>query len=51
MPHPTSHRRAAAPRTPKQAEIDTLLLDEEFDDVLDRHLAALRESLADARYR
>jgi hypothetical protein len=29
--------------------LDAFLLDDEFDDFLDRHVAAIRESLADFR--
>ena len=31
------------------ADLDALLIDDESDDFLDRHLAAIRESLADFR--
>ena len=50
LPAQPPHRRdeaAAADRTPP---ISTpCLIDDEFDDFLDRHLAAIRESLADFR--
>ena len=51
MPYQPSHRTAAKrPQPPMDAaEIDALLLDDEADDFLDRHLAAIRESLADFR--
>jgi hypothetical protein len=51
MPHQHTHRTAAArPQTPMSAaEIDALLLDDEPDDFLDRHVFAIRESLADCR--
>ena len=44
--------RSAAnrPRPPMDAaEIDALLIDDDFDDFLDTHVAAIRESLADFR--
>jgi hypothetical protein len=41
---------AKRPQPPMNAaEIDALLLDDEADDFLDRHVAAIRESLADFR--
>jgi hypothetical protein len=52
MPYQHSHRTAAARKQPPldAAEIDALFIDDEFDDFLDRHVAALRESLADFRH-
>jgi hypothetical protein len=46
-----SHRTAKPHRQPPMAaaEIDASLLEDEFDDFLDRHVAAIRESLADFR--
>ncbi len=45
-------RHATAPRhlpPIDAAKVDTLLLDDEFDDFPDAEIAALRESLADFR--
>jgi hypothetical protein len=51
MPYQISHRTAATRPQPRDAaDIDALLLDEEFDEELDRQLAAYRESLADFRH-
>ena len=49
MTHLNSHRTAAAKPQPPMgaAELDGLLLDEEFDETLDRQIAEIRESLAD----
>ncbi len=49
MPH--HHRTAATSHEPPMADagIDTLLIDDEDDDFLDRFLADFRESLADLR--
>ncbi len=46
-----SHRTATPRhRPPMDADaLDVFLPDDEFDDFLDRHIAALRESLADFR--
>jgi hypothetical protein len=51
MPYPMSHRTATTRHQPPldAHESDALLLDDEDDEVLDRHLAAIRESLADFR--
>jgi hypothetical protein len=49
MTHLNSHRTAAAKPQPPMgtADLDGLLIDEEFDETLDRQIAELRESLAD----
>jgi hypothetical protein len=50
MSHQTSRTAAAKPQPPLAAlELDALLLDDQFDDDLDRQLDAIRESLADFR--
>jgi hypothetical protein len=51
MPYQPSHRPAANRPQPRidAAEVDALLIDDEFDDFLDSHIAAIRESLADFR--
>jgi hypothetical protein len=52
MPYTHSHRNDATTRNQpplNPAEIDPFLIADEFDDDLDRHLAAIRESLADSR--
>jgi hypothetical protein len=51
MSYQLNHRTAATgPQQPMDAaEIDALLIDEELDDFLDRHVAAIRESLTDYR--
>jgi hypothetical protein len=50
MPYQLNHRPAAkGPQPMDAAEIDALLLDDEADDFLDRHVAAIRESLANFR--
>ena len=52
MTYPHSHRTAATRHRPQHetaAEFDACLLDDEFDDSLDRHVATIRESLADPR--
>ena len=51
MTYPHNHRSAAnRPQPPMDAaEIDALLIDDDFDDALDRQIAALRESMADFR--
>jgi hypothetical protein len=49
---PSHHRTAAAtsPRPPLDAaDLDAFLVEDEFDDALDREIASLRESLADFR--
>jgi hypothetical protein len=45
------HRTATTTHQPPMAdaEIDPCLIDDEFDDFLDRELPALRETLADFR--
>ena len=52
MPH-LNNPRAAATRhqPPVEAALDpdAFLIDDEFDDYLDRHVLAIRESLADFR--
>jgi hypothetical protein len=51
MTYQSSHHRPA-PRhqSPRDADaLDTSLLDQEFDDLLDRQVDAIRESLADFR--
>ncbi len=50
MPYQPSPRTAATRHQPPMAaEIDALLIDDEFDDFLDRQVFAIRESLADFR--
>jgi hypothetical protein len=51
MSYPNSRLTdASRPQPPKAAdEFDSLLIDDEFDDLLDRQLAAIRESHADYR--
>jgi hypothetical protein len=51
MTHPNGHRTAAKrPHPPAHAaDLDAFLIDDEFDDFLDSHIAAIRESLADSR--
>jgi hypothetical protein len=51
MSYQPSHHTAATRHQPPMdaAEIDALLLDDEADDFLDHHVAAIRESLADYR--
>ena len=51
MPYTHSHRNDATRHQPPlaPADLDRLLIDDEFDDDLDRHVAAIRESLADSR--
>ncbi len=46
-----SRRTAATTHQPPmaEAEIDAYLIDDEFDNVLDREIAAFRETLADFR--
>ena len=48
---PSHHHTAPASQRPPlaAADLDACLIDEEFDDVLDRQLFALRETLADFR--
>jgi hypothetical protein len=51
MTYQPAHRNAAKkPQPPMHtAELDALLLDDEADDFVDRHVTAIRESLADFR--
>jgi hypothetical protein len=51
MIYQPSHRTAApSHQPPMDADaLDAFLLDDEFDDFLDRHVAAICESLADFR--
>jgi hypothetical protein len=51
MTYPHSHRNDATGHEPPRAEadLDTCLIDDEYDDFLDRFLADFRESLADFR--
>jgi hypothetical protein len=51
MTYQPSHRPAPpSHRPPMDADaLDAFLIDDEFDDFLDRHVAAIRESLADFR--
>jgi hypothetical protein len=50
MPRQHSTRPAKTrPQRRDAAELDALLIDDELDDFLDRHVAAIRESLADFR--
>jgi hypothetical protein len=49
MPYQHSHLNAATGLMPPMDadELDALLIDDEDDDFLDRHLADIRETLAD----
>jgi len=51
MPHLHNHPTAATRHQPPMdaADPDAFLIDDEFDDYLDRHVLAIRESLADFR--
>ena len=51
MSYQPSHRAAATSHRPPiaAADLDAFLVDDEFDDTLDRELFAIRESLADFR--
>ncbi len=50
MSYHNSHRAAATSRQrPIDTETDAFVIDDEFDDFLDRELLAIRESLADYR--
>ena len=51
MSYQPSHRTAATRHQPTRdaARIETLLIDEEFDDFADAEIAAIRESLPDYR--
>ena len=51
MPYQHNHRTAAASHQPPMADadLDAFLIDDEFEDSLDRHIAAIHESLADYR--
>jgi hypothetical protein len=47
---PNQRTAATRPQPPMDAtELDALLLDDEADDFLDHHVAAIRESLTDFR--
>jgi hypothetical protein len=47
---PSHHPAAPRHQPPRDADaLDAFLLDDELDDFLDRHVAAIRESLADFR--
>ena len=53
MPHQHYNRSAARkpePSADSAVVVDDLLIDDPFDDFLDRHVAAIRASLADCRY-
>jgi hypothetical protein len=51
MTHQLSHRTAATRHRPPigPADLDAFLVDDDFDDLLDREIDAIRESLADFR--
>jgi len=51
MSYQPSHRSAATMHQPAQdpAEIESLLIDDEFDHFLDREISVIRESLDDFR--
>lgn len=50
MTRTNSHRNDPAKQPPSgRVERDAYLIDDEFDDFLDRDLAAIRETLADFR--
>ena len=51
MTYQPSHRPATPRHQPPMDDdaLDAFLLDDEFDDFLDRQIASLRESLADFR--
>ena len=51
MPYQPSHRHAATGLEPPMVadNLDALLIDDEADEFLDHHLAAIRDSLADDR--
>ena len=51
MSYQPSHRTTATRHQPPPAaaEIDALVIDDEFDDFLDQHVFTLRDSLADFR--
>jgi hypothetical protein len=50
MSYQLNYRTAATGKQPMDAaELDALLIDDELDDYLDRHVAAIRESLTDFR--
>ena len=52
MTFSSSNRRAAMNDTGSQPSqsFDAWIIDEEFDDMLDRELANVRETLSDSRY-
>ena len=50
MPYPHHHRTAATRHQPPAdaaLDLDALIIDDECDDFLDRHVATIRESLAE----
>jgi hypothetical protein len=49
MPYQTNHRTQRPQPQMDAAKLDALLIDDDFDDTLDRQIAGLRESLADFR--
>jgi hypothetical protein len=50
MTNRNNHRNARTSDTPLTGiDLDAFLIDDEFDDSLDRHVSAIRESLADFR--
>jgi hypothetical protein len=51
MIHQTRHRPAASRHQPPMDAdaLDAFLIDDGFDECLDRHVAAIRDSLADFR--
>ena len=50
MTYQTSHRPATTSHQPMDADaLDAFLIDDGFDECLDRHVAAIRDSLADFR--
>ena len=50
MQHTSSHRNAGtSDRTLSGTDLDAFLIDDEFEDSLDRQLFEIRESLADFR--
>jgi hypothetical protein len=51
MAYQPSHRTAASHHQPPTdaVQLDAFLIDAEFDDFLDRHVLAVRESLAEFR--
>jgi hypothetical protein len=52
MTYQHNHRPAGTsdrPLSETASDLDAILIDDEFDDFLDRHVFAIRESLADFR--